>query len=479
MKVSAFPYQAPTGATEVPVVGQTHFLLSDLTAAFLGITIPTSWFNLVGTAFIGGDQSGNTRGAGALDVQSQRTASLDDSTPAPTAVASGDYSCAFGLNNTASGDGSVAVGTGTVASGMNTTAVGTGQLVGADFSCAFGYNNTVSGATSHTLGSENTVSGANATVLGAGNIVSGNYATVLGGSNYATGAYSFALGYGNGGVATTNLLGTQGAPFASGNYSTAVGFGNAVTTTYATAVGYGNYVGAGTYGLAIGNNNFSAGGIVIGNTSYVNSSSGLAIGFNCGTTGPNTMAIGFGAGARIAYGVNMCGPLYAQHVGGNATAFASNMFCYGATAEVVLMSDIVDFSQVGETYLTGFSSPYPMFFPTEVGVIITKISGVNTQPSVHFGSSNPAPIGGGGAIVAPEILLPATALTLLNGITTPTAGNAGFGYRQAFTPITTNGHANLSAGVTTGAALTTSWSSEMLGRFYWKGFLVESEQTLV
>lgn len=56
----------------------------------------------VGTAYLGADKTGNTRGSSSLDIQSGRTLN--------TQVASGTNSLAMGYGNTAGGSGSVAIG---------------------------------------------------------------------------------------------------------------------------------------------------------------------------------------------------------------------------------------------------------------------------------------------------------------------------------------------------------------------------------
>jgi len=56
----------------------------------------------VGTAYLGADKTGNTRGSSSLDIQSGRTLN--------TQVASGTNSLAVGYGNTAGGSGSVAIG---------------------------------------------------------------------------------------------------------------------------------------------------------------------------------------------------------------------------------------------------------------------------------------------------------------------------------------------------------------------------------
>ncbi len=147
----------------------------------------TSYFNLVGTGYIGGDQTGDARGAVTLDVQSSHGSSSQ--------VASGSHASAFGINSTASGDystaagykntssgyysltlgrncqatmySSTAIGSSTSATADNTFAAGNNCLASGDSSVAAGYTATASGASSVALGSEATASGTYALAIAA------------------------------------------------------------------------------------------------------------------------------------------------------------------------------------------------------------------------------------------------------------------------------------------------------------------------
>ena len=95
----------------------------------LGV-VGTSYFNLVGTAYLGGNQTGNSRGIGSLDVQSSRGLI--------TQVASGATASAFGINNTASG--------------IKSSASGYKNTASSQFASAFGSNTTASGINSSSVG---------------------------------------------------------------------------------------------------------------------------------------------------------------------------------------------------------------------------------------------------------------------------------------------------------------------------------------
>ncbi len=108
-------------------------------------TNSVSYFNLVGTAYRGGDQTGNAQGATALDVQSERSTA--------TKVASGSTSVAVGANNTASSTSSVALGGSNTASGTQAVAVGVQNTAsGANNSSAIGNFNTASATGSTAIG---------------------------------------------------------------------------------------------------------------------------------------------------------------------------------------------------------------------------------------------------------------------------------------------------------------------------------------
>lgn len=162
------------GLTDVPAsfagaAGKEVFVNSGETALeFVG-----PYFTKVGTAYLGGDQTGDARGAQATDVQSGRSD--------PSHVASGLQSSAFGYDNTASGVYSSAFGYKNTASGPYSQCVGWANSGSGYYSCAFGYDCHVSGAYgSVAFGYACSASGANAAAFGC--------------SSEASGLNSFALG---------------------------------------------------------------------------------------------------------------------------------------------------------------------------------------------------------------------------------------------------------------------------------------------
>lgn len=80
---------------------------------------------------IAGQTPGNPRGAGAIDLQTSRSAA--------TQVASGANAVAFGYRNTASGSSSVALGYSNTASATGTTALGRTSTAAATYGTAMGF----------------------------------------------------------------------------------------------------------------------------------------------------------------------------------------------------------------------------------------------------------------------------------------------------------------------------------------------------
>ena len=104
--------------------------------------VQTATYAQGGILYHNGIQSvgGNTRGVGAVDLQTYRTAA--------TQVASGTYSTTGGQSCTASGMNSVAFGGGTTASGNYSTALGNYTIASGVTSCATNWLSTASGMNS-------------------------------------------------------------------------------------------------------------------------------------------------------------------------------------------------------------------------------------------------------------------------------------------------------------------------------------------
>jgi hypothetical protein len=88
----------------------------------------------IGTAYIGGDKTGNARGTNALDLQTTRVAGA-------TYVASGNNSVAIGTNMIASGTDSIAIGTNCQSEQTNSMSIG--RLSKSDMGGAIAIGNSV------------------------------------------------------------------------------------------------------------------------------------------------------------------------------------------------------------------------------------------------------------------------------------------------------------------------------------------------
>lgn len=217
----------------------------------------------VGTAYLGGDKTGNTRSANSLDIQSRRTAN--------TQVASGNesvavgvrntsssyYGCAIGINNTTVGDytkpKSSAIGSDNFAEGYNSNAFGHGNTVSSYYSNAFGTDNTASGTYSGAFGTLNTASSFRGSAIGHRNTASGQYeASAIGYRNTASGQYeASAIGHRNtaSGYANSSAFGNGNT--ASGFSSIAMGYANISSGSFSTAVGTGT-TASGEYSSVFG-----------------------------------------------------------------------------------------------------------------------------------------------------------------------------------------------------------------------------------
>jgi len=207
-------------------------------------SLDVDYFNLSGTDYIGGDQTGNARGGMTVDVSSQRSNA--------TEVASGNLASCFGQQNTASGASSQAIGS----------------------------QNLVAGAGAMGLGVRNTAGGISASAFGYMNDASGNFSAAFGYGNTSSGISSFGFGYHN------TASGLNCAAFgykntASGDFSSAFGWQCIASVANTAAVGFG----------------CTASGV-----------GAISIGASSGSSGVNSSAFGQSAVARIDSTTNICGP---------------------------------------------------------------------------------------------------------------------------------------------------------------------------
>jgi hypothetical protein len=108
----------------------------------------------------------------------------------------GEYSVAFGVDNTASGYAGSAFGYDSTASGTGAFAAGYyGRATGGE-STALGYGALASGSSAFAAGFYVTASGERSTAFGIGSASSGNYATAFGASTVASGESTTSMGMG-------------------------------------------------------------------------------------------------------------------------------------------------------------------------------------------------------------------------------------------------------------------------------------------
>jgi hypothetical protein len=227
------------------------------TTAFPGVGVhdqvevvtPTSWrpvyWQRVGTAYIGGDQSGDPRGDRSLDIQTARSAG--------TAVASGADTICIGQDNTGSGTGAFLFGLGNSCTTASTFAIGTSNVVQNSQDVVIGSGN----ASNFNSTTANFILGANnsldATVVSGPNVLLGfsngvvDITAIPVGSSTLIGSSNFAFG-GIGGtcVGQNNLIASD----AAAHFGTALGdtaFADFTPGTYTGVVTVGvDGVAAGT-----------------------------------------------------------------------------------------------------------------------------------------------------------------------------------------------------------------------------------------
>ncbi|MCB9771051.1 MAG: tail fiber domain-containing protein [Candidatus Omnitrophica bacterium] len=169
-----------------------------------------------------------------------------DSTGITNDATTGDYSVAFGKNNTAqntgttvSGQSNVLTGNYATIAGGNTNSAtnsyvtitgGQNNAASGQYSVISGFSNNTASGTYNTIfaGSSNTADGVGQALSGTSNIIqgSGNYATITGGSNnLSSGNYTVISGLGSN-IASGNFATITGATLmtASGSHSTYTGY---------------------------------------------------------------------------------------------------------------------------------------------------------------------------------------------------------------------------------------------------------------
>jgi hypothetical protein len=244
----------------------------------------------VGTAWIGGDLTGNTRGANALDVQSLRDSA--------TQVANQSEGVNYGIRIINNGASSTAVGN-------NVTIRQTSAYSGQDPSVAcsvFGVGGSAAGGFSTTIGADSEADGNGCTAIGVSAVAIGDIAgdgssTAIGASVTATGNYNTAVG------AFSSAVGPSGC--------TAIGTSNGAEGDLSTAIGYGNSA-AGLESIAIGNGTISSNyqTISIGVYSNATGFNDIAFGYSTNASGGLSLAIGNGCESRSDSSIAIGGGSY-------------------------------------------------------------------------------------------------------------------------------------------------------------------------
>ncbi len=233
---------------------------------------------------------------------------------------------------------------------------------------------------------------------------------------------------------------------ASGERAIVIGANNTASGTACITIGYDN-TASGTGSSAIGYNNTASeqAGSAIGYDNTASGTGSSAIGVTNTAAGDYSNAIGYKAEARINYTTNIGGPQINRKDDGEAAGIAFESFC---GVQVVLMTKEVDLEVVADQTITLPSGC--KFWHDEIGLIATSINTLTVQPTIRFGITG--------------TLAKQNAAAITTDITAA-------GKREIEVPLVPeDGETSLTAGVTIAATATTA-----LGRFYWKGLLIEDE----
>lgn len=177
-------------------------------------------------------------------------------------------------------------------------------------------------------------------------------------------------------------------------------------------------------------------------TGYFN----LAIGPYSEVNGVNSYSIAIGAEAvnRLNNSYVITGLSLVRKDNGESD---DSEHLYFTGSQAVVFSKEIDLKTLADDVSTITIPTGATFYPDEVGLVITSASGVTGQPNVSFGI-----MGNTTAVLA----------------SSPVTKSAAKG-RDIYTPAR-DGVNSLTASVKTAATGTT-----LMGRFYWKGILVEDE----
>jgi hypothetical protein len=175
---------------------------------------------------------GNARGAGAVDLQMNRSAADQ---------VAGPYNVIMGYRNKGGGTFSIAMGESCVSNDTATVAMGSGTTAGAQYAVAFGRSN-------YTNGQQSTISGGQSN-----QIIGSNYSTISGGQSNTASTNSHATVVGGQGNTSSGQYSISGGTSntAGGSRSIALGDSNNASAYGAVCIGLAN-TGTGQYSFAIG-----------------------------------------------------------------------------------------------------------------------------------------------------------------------------------------------------------------------------------
>lgn len=232
---------------------------------------------------------------------------------------------------------------------------------------------------------------------------------------------------------------------ASGNTAIAVGDGSTASFAGGIAVGDAaqstqiNAIAVGTGAAAS-----TVDSIAVGTAAAASGTNGIAIGDTAVASQTGAIAVGLNATCAIPGAAVFNGAFMVQKDTGQTDFFREFV-----APEITIMSDEIELD-VAADWAADITLPSGVkFFPNEVGVIITVEDTVTVDPAISFGTG------------ADEVAL------LASSTVTETV----VGERTRYTTLLDyDGITSLSGSVKTAATAT-----DLKGRFYWKGILVENE----
>lgn len=288
--------------------------------------------------------------------------------------------------------------------GINILNVGDGNYCGGNYSMAFGKENTLNGVYSTAFGLNNTVENNYAFVAGRDNSATDNFSTAFGGYNTISGTYSFVEGSNNKIQNSSSSAHCEGGynTITNGSYTHCEGYLNTVSNSYAHCEGF-NGVASGARSHCEGSGgtasnldshaqgvNCTASGIASFAGGYKSTASGMystALGEGCQATADRSTAVGLYTTANLK-GQFVCGTYN--------TPNTSMLFIVGNGSNSTATSNALTLSTAGALSTSG-------------GITAQgKITGTTAQftggQSTFTSIKTTAGINGGSYITAPTMI---------------------------------------------------------------------------